>query len=61
MSVSTEIQSMITHLTELQSDVEKHEKGQKAAGTRIRKAMQEVKASAQTVRAKVLEDQKSEG
>ena len=37
------------------SDVEKFESGNKAAGTRIRKAMQEIKNQAQDVRKKVLE------
>lgn len=36
------------------SDVEKFGSGNKAAGTRIRKAMQEVKNQAQEVRKKVL-------
>ena len=58
MTVSEQIQSMIDSLTELQGDVAKHENGQKAAGTRIRKAMQTVKTAAQGVRTRVLEDQK---
>ena len=36
-------------------DVAKAAGGNKAAGTRVRKAMQEIKASAQDVRKKVLE------
>ena len=36
-------------------DVAKAEGGNKAAGTRVRKAMQEVKAAAQDVRQKILE------
>ena len=47
------------HLCELvesvRDDVEKaSEKGNKAAGTRVRKAMQEIKKTAQQVRAEVL-------
>jgi len=36
-------------------DVAKAKGGNKAAGTRVRKAMQEVKAAAQQVRQKILE------
>ena len=40
-------------LTELQNDVEKFTNGNKSAGTRIRKAMQEIKGLAQEVRSEV--------
>lgn len=36
-------------------DVAKAQGGNKAAGTRVRKAMQDIKESAQTVRKKILE------
>lgn len=36
-------------------DVAKAEGGNKAAGTRVRKAMQDIKAAAQEVRKKILE------
>lgn len=36
-------------------DVDKATGGNKAAGTRVRKAMQDIKASAQEVRKKILE------
>jgi hypothetical protein len=38
-----------------EEDVIKIDKGNKAAGTRVRKAMQEIKAASQEVRVKVLE------
>jgi hypothetical protein len=38
-----------------EEDVIKIDKGNKAAGTRVRKAMQGIKAAAQEVRVKVLE------
>lgn len=38
-----------------EADLAKAETGNKAAGTRVRKHMQEIKAAAQAVRAKVLE------
>lgn len=40
---------------EIADDVAKAEGGNKAAGTRVRKAMQEIKAIAQDVRKKILE------
>jgi|TARA_R110002074_G_scaffold358381_2_gene530710 hypothetical protein len=40
-------------LAEVQNDVEKFAAGNKSAGTRIRKAMQEIKSLAQTVRVEV--------
>ena len=39
----------------VEEDMIKVEKGNKAAGTRVRKVMQEVKAAAQALRVKVLE------
>ena len=42
-------------------DVAKAEAGNKAAGTRVRKQMQEVKAAAQTVRTGILELRSAEG
>ena len=40
-------------LAEVQGDVEKFTNGNKSAGTRIRKAMQEIKGLAQEVRTEV--------
>ncbi len=40
---------------EAEDDVAKAEGGNKAAGTRVRKKMQEIKAAAQDVRKKILE------
>ena len=42
-------------IAEVEEDVRKAEGGNKAAGTRVRKAMQDVKNAAQDVRKKVLE------
>ena len=41
-------------------DVAKAEGGNKAAGTRVRKAMQDIKNAAQTVRKKILEVRSSD-
>ena len=40
---------------EIADDVAKASGGNKAAGTRVRKAMQDIKAAAQDVRKKILE------
>ena len=54
------ITQLETVITELASDVTKFdEKGNKAAGTRIRKAMQTVKGLAQDVRVAVSEANKA--
>ena len=53
MSVESMVQGMIDALTEAMGDAAKHDKGNAAAGTRVRKAMQAAKATAQDVRAKV--------
>lgn len=46
----------LKHLVEeAAEDVSKAEGGNKAAGTRVRKKMQEIKAAAQEVRKKILE------
>lgn len=45
---------------EAADDVAKAEGGNKAAGTRVRKMMQDIKAAAQEVRKKILEGRESE-
>ena len=47
-------------ITEAEDDVNKAFGGNKAAGTRVRKKMQEIKAAAQAVRQKILETRESE-
>jgi hypothetical protein len=58
MKATEFVESMIETLQEVQKDAEKHDKGQKAAGTRVRKAMQGLKTDAQELRKLVLEGQK---
>ena len=50
------VQAMIDDLTAALGDAAKHDKGNSAAGTRVRKAMQACKAAAQDVRVKVQND-----
>lgn len=47
-----QLKKMVEQVAE---DVAKAEGGNKAAGTRVRKAMQDIKSAAQAVRVKVLE------
>ena len=47
---------MVEEETDVEEDVIKAEGGNKAAGTRVRKTMQEVKQIAQSVRTKILEE-----
>lgn len=49
------IENMQTVLTELQTDIDKFNNGNASAGTRIRKAMQNVKGQAQDLRKQVQE------
>ena len=42
-------------VAETEADIDKAEGGNKAAGTRVRKQMQQVKQQAQAVRSRVLE------
>ena len=42
-------------VTEVEDDISKAEGGNKAAGTRVRKTMQEIKQTAQSLRIKILE------
>lgn len=47
-------------VTEAEDDVQKAIGGNKAAGTRVRKKMQEIKAAAQELRKKILEGREGE-
>lgn len=50
-----EYEILKTLVAEIEMDVNKAEGGNKAAGTRVRKKMQEIKKAAQQVRNRVLE------
>ena len=56
MSVEAMVQKMIDDFTAALVDATKHDKGNNAAGTRVRKAMQDAKAAAQAVRVQVQAD-----
>jgi hypothetical protein len=51
----TEYESLKRLVAEVEDDVNKAMGGNKAAGTRVRKKMQEIKSAAQAVRQKILE------
>jgi tripartite-type tricarboxylate transporter receptor subunit TctC len=50
-----EYESLKAMVAEIEQDVNKAEGGNKAAGTRVRKQMQNIKKAAQVVRSKILE------
>jgi len=50
-----EFETLKRLIVEAEPDVQKAEGGNKAAGTRVRKMMQDIKSAAQEVRKKVLE------
>jgi len=50
-----EYENLKTLIAEIEADINKAEGGNKAAGTRVRKQMQAVKQSAQSVRNRILE------
>tara|TARA_R100001126_G_C4824778_1_gene148636 strand:- start:373 stop:552 length:180 start_codon:yes stop_codon:yes gene_type:complete len=53
MELNKMMQLMYETLVSTDSDLEKFDSGNKSAGTRIRKAMQEIKLLAQQIRVKV--------
>ena len=56
MSVEKMMHDMIEMLTDAMGDAVKHDKGNKADGTRVRKAMQSAKTMAQAIRVQVQND-----
>lgn len=50
-----EYEALKVLVAEIESDISKAEGGNKAAGTRVRKQMQEVKQACQKVRNRILE------
>lgn len=50
-----EYEDLKTLVAEIEVDVNKAEGGNKAAGTRVRKQMQQIKQAAQNVRNRILE------
>lgn len=50
-----DFETLKTLIAEIEGDIQKAEGGNKAAGTRVRKQMQDIKKAAQAVRARVLE------
>jgi hypothetical protein len=50
-----EYERLKTLVAEIEADINKAEGGNKAAGTRVRKQMQDIKQAAQVVRNRILE------
>jgi hypothetical protein len=59
MSVKTMVENIYELLEDAHVDAEKHDNGNSAAGTRVRKAMQQLKGIAQDIRLKVQSDKNS--
>jgi len=55
-----EFETLKRLVQEAEEDVNKAEGGNKAAGTRVRKKMQDIKSAAQDVRKKILEGREAE-
>lgn len=55
-NVETEVQDLIDSLTATLEDARKHDSGNNAAGTRVRKTMQACKTKAQAIRIRVQHD-----
>lgn len=55
-----EFENLKRMVQEAEEDVNKAEGGNKAAGTRVRKKMQDIKSAAQEVRKKILEGREAE-
>ena len=50
-----EYENLKVLVAEIEADINKAEGGNKAAGTRVRKQMQNIKQAAQSVRSRILE------
>ena len=55
-----EFEDLKTMLTDIEDDLNKAKSGNKAAGTRVRKKMQQIKAVASAIRSKILEIRSTE-
>jgi len=55
-----EYENLKRFVTEVEDDLNKAVGGNKAAGTRVRKKMQEIKSEAQKIRQRILENRETE-
>tara|TARA_B100000212_G_scaffold312511_1_gene264825 strand:- start:392 stop:583 length:192 start_codon:yes stop_codon:yes gene_type:complete len=58
-NVTTQVQNIINTLNDALADASKHDKGVKAAGTRLRTTLLNLTKEAKTVRANILAEQKN--
>ena len=58
-TVTNQVQTLIENLATALEDAGKHDKGVKAAGTRLRTTLLGLTKEAKTIRATILNDQKS--
>ena len=59
-NVTDNLNELKTFIDTLYKDAEKHDRGQKAAGTRLRKGLQELRTACQTLRVSILAERKDE-
>lgn len=59
--MESNLQQLEQLIASIQEDYQKGKGGNKAAGTRVRKAMQDVKNIAQTIRQEMLDSRESSG
>ena len=50
-----EYETLRTLVAEIEADIDKAQGGNKVAGTRVRKQMQQIKQTAQTLRSRIME------
>ena len=55
-----EYETLRTLVAEIEADIDKAQGGNKVAGTRVRKQMQQIKQTAQTLRSRIMEIRSSD-
>lgn len=56
MSIQTSLTNLTTQINELQRDAEKHDRGQNAAGTRLRQGLMELQRQASALRKQIQDE-----
>lgn len=56
MSIQTSLANLTTQINDLQRDAEKHDKGQNAAGTRLRQGLMELQRQASALRRQIQDE-----
>lgn len=59
MSIQTNLNNLVNQITEMQRDAEKHDRGQNAAGTRLRKNLLDLQRQASALRRQIQEERQN--